>query len=198
MDIFKLRIKLEQGEFEAEGSQDYVEQQRDIFLDKIETLGSKQAGGATGSEDHKNNKDVTAGDGEPPAPESGNGKPPVPTTLSLPISVEDMGKIVHLNGDLVTLTAMPTGEDPEVDALLLLLLGHKVLRGVDLAQAEDLLGGMKQSGFSKVERLDRITPRVNSSWLSSVGSRRGKKYRLLNPGISRAKELATQLITSVA
>lgn len=35
MDACKLRIKLGPNEFEAEGSQDYVEKQREIFLAQV-------------------------------------------------------------------------------------------------------------------------------------------------------------------
>jgi hypothetical protein len=36
MDACKLRMKLGPNEFEAEGPQDYVEKQREIFLAKVE------------------------------------------------------------------------------------------------------------------------------------------------------------------
>jgi len=36
MDICRLRLKLGPYEFEAEGPQDYVEKQREIFLDRVD------------------------------------------------------------------------------------------------------------------------------------------------------------------
>src|SRR5437016_5097412 len=163
MEVHKLRIKLGNDEFEAEGPQDYVEKQRDIFLKSIETLGSRD-------EEKPINPNAAAAGGngnQPPAKEV------VRVPIALPISPEEMGKIVQQNGDLITLSVMPGGDSAETDALLLLLLAHKVLRNVDLVQAEDLLAGLKQSGFSKLDRLDRVSSRVDSSLLSSVGNRRG-------------------------
>jgi hypothetical protein len=36
MDICRLRLKLGQNEFEAQGPQDYVEKQREIFLARVD------------------------------------------------------------------------------------------------------------------------------------------------------------------
>jgi hypothetical protein len=191
MDVFKLRLKLGSDEFEAEGSQEYVEKQRDIFLERHGQHEDKRK-----EEQHHDSKsgakppaEKTPAPGAPP-------KPPAPQDL--PVSAEAMGKIVGVKDDVVTLTLMPGGDNAEADSLLLILLGHKILRNEDLIQAEDLLKGMTQSGFPNVDRLDRVTKNIDSSHVSSVGNRRGKKYRLLNPGIAKAKELAEKLISTVA
>jgi len=196
MDAYKLRIKLESDEFEAEGSQEFVEKQRDIFLDRIEQIESPTGGPHQGKpviDSKKNQKKNPAGH-SPVDPKT----PPPSTPQNLPISVADMSKIVQQTDNLITLTAMPAGDNAEGDSLLLLLLAHKILRSEDLIQAGDLVAGMKQSGFHTVGRLDRVTPKIEKSFVSSVGSRKGKKYRLLNPGILKAKELAEKLIGTVS
>jgi hypothetical protein len=187
MDVYKLRVKLGADEFEAEGSQDYVETQRDFFISRIDKAGAHI--------DHKEKPAADTKKGEHSPTGKVDSKPPV---NNLPVSLEAMGKIVHQNENLITLTAMPGGDNAEGDALLLLLLGHKVLRNEDLILAGDLVAGMKQSGFSSVDRMDRVVLKVGSSFVSSVGNRKGKKYRLLNPGVTKAKELAEKLIATVS
>lgn len=190
MDVYKLHVKLGADEFEAEGSQDYVEKQRDFFVSRIDKAGAHT--------EHKEKPPADAKKGTGSEHSSTGKVDPKPPVNNLPVSVEAMSKIVNHNENLITLTAMPGGDNAEGDSLLLLLLGHKVLRSEDLILAGDLVAGMKQSGFSSVDRMDRVVQKVDPSFVSSVGNRKGKKYRLLNPGITKAKELAEKLISTVA
>jgi hypothetical protein len=191
MDLVKLRIKLGgDPEFEAEGSEEYVEKQRDLFSQKLGSHESKKK-----DEHHTPAAKPLAVDSDRTASTEGQA-PGAPQNL--PLSTEAMVKIANVNDDVVTLTLLPGGDNPEGDSLLLLLLGHKVLRNEDLIQADQLLKGMSQSGFPHVDRLDRITSKIDSSCVGSIGNRRGKKYRLLNPGITKAKEVAEKLIKTVS
>jgi|SRR5271166_4954980 len=191
MDSVKLRIKLgSEPEFEAEGSQEYVEKQRDLFFEK---LGSHESNKK--EEHHAAPKPHAGGSQEPTSPSPAT---PPAARQDLPIPVEAMSKIASVKDEVVTLTLLPDGDNAEGDALMLILLGHKVLRGENLIQAAVILKGMTQSGFPSVDRLDRVTTNIDSTYVSSVGNRRGKKYRLLNPGLTKAKELAEKLIKTVA
>lgn len=185
METFKLRLKLGVNEFEAEGSQDYVEKQRDVFLKNIETDHSR-TGAAEGG------KPGAAHTPRPP----GSGKKPT-TPQNPPANDGTMNKIVHQQGELLTLSVLPEGDNREGDALLVLLLAHKVLKGLDVVSAGDLLAGMKQSGLSSVDRLDRVMTNVDASFVGSTGNRKGKKYRLFNPGLTKAKQLAEALTSKV-
>jgi hypothetical protein len=78
--------------------------------------------------------------------------------------------------------------------LLLILFGQREMRGNDLVSADELLNGMKQSGFT-VDRTDRLAGRAEAAGLiTRAGVRRGTKYRLTNPGVDRAAKAAQQLL----
>jgi hypothetical protein len=106
--------------------------------------------------------------------------------------------IFHTEGDMLSLTARPSGENTELDGALLILLGHKELNGSDLVSADQLLYGLKQSGFA-VERADRIIARgVEQGLVTKSGVRRGTRYRLTNSGSFRARQVAAQVLETVS
>jgi hypothetical protein len=70
------------------------------------------------------------------------------------------------------------------------------MRNVDSVSTDDLLAGMKQSGFT-VDRLDRIVKGIDALVIRT-GVKRGTKYRLTNPGLVRAKAIAERLLKTVA
>lgn len=101
-------------------------------------------------------------------------------------------------GKLLSLTAKPSGDATELDAVLLLLLGHKELRGADLVSADELLYGLRQSGYS-VDRADRIVDRGESQgFVHRSGVRRGTRYRITNQGVTKAKVVAQELLNQVS
>jgi hypothetical protein len=186
MDVFKLRLKIGANEFEAEGSQEYVESERDIFL---ETIGSAKQDeddpGAAGADEL----------GRVP-PGGVNGDQPPATTIDFPRA--DMQKLARQEKDAITLTALPSAEETkEEDAFVLLLLAHKVMRGVDNVPSDDLMEGMNHSGVP-VGRLDTLAKNKKLKGLVlKTGRKRGTTYRLANTGITKAKEIATGLLTHV-
>lgn len=193
MDIFKLRVTMGANDFEAEGSQEYVEKQFDIFIETLERFGfAKDIEPKDPPANKKDAARAVGGNGQ-----SGTAAPAYPPAGSpLPISLESMRKIAHQDGDLITLTALPTGETAEADGLMLLLLAHKAMRSLDSVPTDDVLAGMRQSGYT-VERLDRIVQSIETLVIRT-GVKRGTKYRLTNPGMIRAKAVAEQLIGTVA
>lgn len=102
-----------------------------------------------------------------------------------------------MRAEIVTLTAKPTGSEQEIDGLLLILFGQKEMRGADLVSADELLNGMKQSGFS-IDRTDRLAGRAyDLGLIQRTGVRRGTRYRLTNPGTDRARSVAGQLVAMI-
>lgn len=178
MEVCKLRIKLGAAELEAEGAQEWVERQRDIFLTRA----------ADDSADEIRDEDG-------PAPEGANTERTERASSSA-IGETEMNKIASQKDDVITLTAIPSGESVDEDSLMLLLLAHKVMRAVDSVLAGDLLGGMKQSG-RPVDRLDGVFAKIDSTLVIRTGVRKGTKYRLTNPGIAKAKQIAQQLLATV-
>lgn len=183
MDTFKLRLKIGANEFEAEGSQEYVQKEREVFLESIDT----------------NELDDEPNPGEPGNP--GNPAPAAPSAPGdLPISVAEMGKLAkqdRSDKDLIVLTALPQESDTQKqDALVLLLLAHRVIRSVENVKTTDILNGMKQSGIT-VDRLDGVVDKIPNLVLRT-GVRKGTKYRLSSPGAKRAVVVAKALLSHVS
>lgn len=176
MEPFRLKLKVGQHEFEAEGDQESVERQLDVWR---ELIGSPLA-------------NVVTLASPPPAPPAN-----VPAAPTPPVdSREEYGRLFKHDGRIVSLTVLPTGEQREADALLLLMLGQKVFNDSDLVGGSALNEGMSISGMS-VDRIDRGWGSHLESNVIRTGVRRGVKYRLTHPGLAKAKEIAKDLLAMV-
>ncbi|MDQ6735488.1 MAG: hypothetical protein M3Z35_15450 [Nitrospirota bacterium] len=171
-ETFKLKVKIDGQEFEAEGRSDLVTRQFEAFRLMIQG-----AGLVTGE--------------RPIHPE---GKRPLDLTPQELISQAshsdvDLAKLFRVSPQtqLLSLRQPPGGKYPEADAVLLLLLGHKRLRNEEDVPVTVLTEALKQSGC-RVKRLDRILT-VYAKDHSVVRSGRGKggKYRLTNLGLKKAE-----------
>jgi hypothetical protein len=168
MADLKMKVRIGQNEFEAEGPQEIVEKHFETFsrlLSQPQTPASTVA-----------NK-TGASDG----------------TFVVPESTCAFAKVFHQEGKRISLIGRFDGIDRELDAALLILFGHKELRGADAVSADELLYGLNQTGYT-LERADRLMKRGREKGLLNFsGVRRGTKYRLTLPGIARAKELGKEL-----
>lgn len=174
MDTCRLRVKIGPYEMEAEGPRDFVEKHYGSFSERIPTTNALAT--------------------VPAAPSGATGIAPEFAAESplAPIFHQDP------NGRMLSLTARPSGDSSELDGLLLILLGHKEIRGEELVSSDELLFGLKQSGYT-IERADRVAIRGESQGLlTRTGVRRGTRYRLTVPGIARAKKTAEELLEQVA
>jgi hypothetical protein len=168
----RLRVKIGPYEMEAEGPRDFVEKHYGSFSERIPTNAQNQLVSVSNREAE-------------PQPASASGD-------SL------FGPIFHAEGDMLSLTARPSGDNAELDGALLILFGHKELGSGDLVTADQLLYGLKQSGFA-VERADRIIARgVSQGLVTKTGVRRGTRYRLTNQGAVRARLVGEALLETVA
>jgi len=187
MDVFKLRLKIGVNEFEAEGSQEYVQAERQVFLESIDSL-----------EDENDDPNLEELVKNPAAGGNGAGQTPPGT---LPVSLTDMERLAHRDKhdkDLITLTALPQDADTQKqDALVLLLLAHRIIRNVERVKATNVLNGMKQSGAITGERLGTIADKIPNLVLAT-GVRKGTKYRLSTLGIQKGTAIATSLLSHVS
>lgn len=175
MGDIKLKVRLSGDEFDGEGPEEIITQQYADFL-KARTTSPPPA---------------------PAAPNPLTGGQVFETPI-VPSEQSPIAKISRADGRLVTLTALPQGENRETNAALLLLLGQRILRQSELVPADDLIGGMRQSGFG-LDRADRLMSRAEADGLiTKTGLRRGVRYRLTNPGIARAEALARELASTVS
>jgi len=171
MDTCRLRVKIGPYEMEAEGPRDFVEKHYGSFSEKIPQ--STQLA---------------------PRPES-PANPLSPPNANKVTAESPLASIFHQEdtGRLLSLVGRPSGENRELDAALLILFGHKELKGLDDVSADELLFGLKQTGYN-IDRADRVMVRgENQGLVRRSGIRRGTKYRLTVPGIARAKAVGQEI-----
>jgi hypothetical protein len=168
MAELKIKVRIGPNEFEAEGPQEIVEKHFETFTSLVSQSRQPAA---------KTNPVTGASD----------------TVFQVPDSTAPLARVFHQEGRFVSLIGRPSGENRELDAALLILLGHKELRNADAVSADELLYGLKQTGYS-VDRSDRLMGHGESQGLvTRNGIRRGTKYRLTIPGIARATTVGQEL-----
>lgn len=175
---YKLKLKIGTNEFEAEGPPEAVQAQFEAFkqliLDaaKLAPLASTLAPGLSGA-GHVTNP-IT------PAP-----------------SIDDTGltKIMRVDNRIVSLTVRARTID---DAVLLLIYGQKTLRNNDAVTGAEVMDGLTATG-QRIERVDRVLTKAGEIGdVIVVGVGRAKRYRISNTGLTKAKQLAADLIATVA
>jgi len=181
MDSSKIKIQIGDFHLETEGSEAAIEKRLSIFKELVQ-IASKT--GSTASEHSARRirelKEPALGKHDE---RSNQGEPSSP-----------LRKLFKADARVVTLEMTPQGGNREGDAFLLLLLGHKILRGEELIPVGELLEGVKRSGFGSIKRIDGITARLATDFWNKVGERRAGKFRLTVPGEKRARDLAQELV----
>lgn len=178
-DETRLKIKVGEHEFEAAGSPDDVREQYKMFMELVATMGRSPAP----LPQIPSNQDTPAS--ELPA-----------TTNSASSNDAALPKIMNLEGRVVSMTIRPKSLS---DGVMLLMLGHKVLRNSEWTTGAELLDGLKTTGGLAFDRIDRLMEKLNSDGdIIITGERRAKKYRMTNAGMTRARQLAQDLLDVVA
>lgn len=172
MDSTKIRVKFGNHEFEAEGPSELVKAQFDAFRELISSASPIP---------------------EPKTPLS-NPEVILPEQVNSSPSHVPLERILHANGRIVSLTALPTAT---WDAALLIMLGHKDLRDHESVTSQELGDGLAQSG-RPVPRVDRVMEKhISSAYILKSGFKRSTRYRLTNLGQQRALSIARDLIASL-
>ncbi len=173
MEPYKLNIKVGPHEFHGEGAEESVRRDFEEWKSLISTAEASKAG---------TNKFTNT------APEAGAGE----------IDQQQLSKL-FINDEkksLVSLKLLPQTDDRDGDALLLILLGFKLIRQQEEVSVTDLTPALKQSGCTG-DRVDRIASRALSQNLLHKGGRaKGSRYSLTNSGIEYAKNLSNSMITA--
>lgn len=162
----KLKMKIGEHEFEAEGPADVVQAQFQAFRELVNaTPHPPPAPGPS----HQNNQR---------------------TAVDLALD-----KIMRHDDRVVSLTVR--GDSIE-DEVLLVLLGQLRFRQNDSVTGSEILEGLRQTRGA-VNRIDYQLARMaeRDGTVLTFGARRARRYRLTNPGVSRATELATALVQRV-
>jgi hypothetical protein len=168
-----LKMKIGPHEFEATGSPDSVRERFQAFREMVATLAS-----STVKETMENVKKAAE-------------------IIDATLTTEDqLNKIMRVNGREISLTARPQNLP---DATLLLIFGQKVLRQNDAVTGAEIISGLNTTGGYSFGRVDGILEKIaRDGDLLTFGERRGKKYRLTNTGLAKARAIAAELVSSVA
>jgi hypothetical protein len=94
------------------------------------------------------------------------------------------------------LTVLPAGADRTADAVLVLMLAHKVFNHLDSVGGSPLLRGLHRSGY-RPQRVDRMVEPYMQTLVLRGGTRRGVRYRLSTAGVNKAMIVARELMDSV-
>jgi hypothetical protein len=173
---YRLKIKVGDHEFEAEGPADSVAKQFADFKEMIASLPAKTP-------------DIVFHDivDDPFGPSASSSNP---AASRLPSPKSELVKIFKVDGRVISIVAKPASEN---DAVLLIMLGQKELRGNEAPTGSEVKDGLEQSGYKPL-RVDRMMDSLFADGLILIsGKNRGKKYRLSNPGLVKAQALADDL-----
>lgn len=168
MDIYKIKVKIGENEFEAEGPRDVVQSQFESFREMIASAST--------------HKETTL----PPAAGSNEvvftGQPP------------DLNRIMQVNGRVVSLTAPTKSAE---NAALLILFGQKMWRANEAVTGGEIKEGLHISGM-RLDRIDRMLEKMaDEGTVMKIGAHRASRYRLTSPGIAKANEIAKELVALV-
>lgn len=172
MEPYKLKVKIGDFEFEAEGPAEDVQQQFAAFKELISSVSpikktsdiAEQTQNAT-STNHNNNT--------PPALE----------------------KVTRVDDRIVSLTGRA---DSTPEAIMVILLGQKTFRSNESVTGGEIIDGLKQSGIV-VPRIDyQLDKMATEGSVIKFGTGRASRYRLTNQGAARAQEIAKAMIAEVA
>jgi hypothetical protein len=166
----KLKIKIGDHEFEAEGPSDVVQSQFEAFRALIELAGKTPQ--------------------PSPAPSSTEN----PTSNALLKGELMLDKIMRVEGRVVSLTVRGNALEDET---LLVLLGQRKIRTNDSVSGAEIMDGLRLTG-RQVRRIDyQLDKMTTSGDVITVGNGRARRYRLTNQGFAKAQELAMDLVTTV-
>jgi hypothetical protein len=176
MENQKLRAKIGEHEFEAEGPKEVVTEQFNAWK---EIVLSRTA--------NKSTPDRTDQSGVSGAGTT-NGQPQTTDT-------EALSRIVAVDEkrQLVTLVVHPSGDQREGDAIILILYGFRLLLQQEQVGATKIAEAMRTSGMT-FGRIDRdASEHITSGYMLKTGRAKGSKYRLSNTGVRRAAEITQAL-----
>lgn len=177
-DNYRLKIKIGQHEFEAEGPADAVKEQFQAF------------------------KDMIASAPQQPTPQPQKSPMEIADSATMRINgsdmsadVQELSKIMKSDGREVSLTVRAQSIE---DAILLIIYGQKMLRSKDLSTGGDILAGLQATGMP-VGRIDRTLEKLGREGVLIVtGMRRSKRYRLTSVGLNKVRQIAADLLATVA
>lgn len=178
MNTYKLRIKIGSNEFEAEGDKESVMAQFDIFKELVS----------------RDFPQVT-----PPINEISD--PTIQNGTANKTSTENALEFLFNNDvkrHIISLKVMPAkGKRHIMDAVLLTLLGYKLIRNEEQILGTQIKASLRQSGIIQ-DRIDRkIEGDIKEGLILKSGLKKGSKYMLTNKGVAEAEYLMNSILKQI-
>jgi hypothetical protein len=174
-NVYKLKVRVGEAEFEAEGPEDTVRDQFDLFMGCLADSGALRTGKLVKKPPQR--EDDTGGD--PPDSSDDLDGEIDSTLLERAFRQDSKGS--------VSLRTLPNGESTTADALMLVLYGIQKIKGLHEVSAIELTASARQSGIN-LTRIDR-TLATQSDYVRKGGAGKGMRYSLNNPGENKSAEL---------
>lgn len=206
-ETHRIKIRMGDVEFDAEGNSTVVAAQYDAFLATLRLLRGLETQGLTPRETSPTAKQGDRVKPQPPtAPEAEfvdedeaveePDEEEYETALSIASSLRDIAEhdvdLYQLGerNEVVLPRLREAGLTPP-QALLVLLLGYVLLKNEDGLTGIWLMRSLKGSGYSDVERIDELVQ--DGEEIATHGQYRGKRYTLTDVGGVTATELLSKV-----
>ncbi len=179
MDTHRIKVKLGDAEFDAEGSPEAVQAQYDAFLAAVAAVPRKTPDSQA--------QPVVVG-----AAALATGQATVNGVGAVSGVATGIMERVFRQGDTLSLAALPRGDNAAADAMLALLYAYLRLKNEGSVTGTLLMKSAKKSGVN-IERVDRIMDRL-TDFVLAAGVKKAKRYQLNNPGILRAEAIVNSIL----
>jgi hypothetical protein len=173
MENHRIKVKLGDAEFDAEGKPEDVKAQYEAFLALVAALPKVQ----------------------PPPPPPPNPQPPAfvpgqPNNQPEGVAQEMMDRVFR-KGDNLSLAALPSGDNAAQDAMLALLYGYQKIQNETHVTGTLMMKSAKISGvdLGKVGRVDRVMASLIPDYVLAAGVKKAKRYQLNNRGLAKAENV---------
>ena len=173
----RIKIKLGDAEFDAEGPSEVVNAQFSAFLDAVATPKAAQTPAQP-----PNTPD-------PNADSPGNGRTGAANPAGLTPDI--LTRVFKVN-DTVSLLAIPKTDKSDADALLAILYGFDRMKSINTVTGTTLMKAAKQSGIN-IDRIDRVIS-VRDDLVNMAGAKKGRRYSLNNRGVAAAEKIIREVI----
>jgi hypothetical protein len=163
----RIKIKIGNAEFDAEGSPELVKEQFKEFMAAVSLMGPEKSANPT-----------------PAANLPALPNPPLVDKTGVDASILER---IFMRGDPLSLAALPKTDNANPDALLVLLYGYTKILGSPQVTGTMLMKSAKKSGVN-VDRIDRVI-NAHADFILSAGAKKGMRYSLNNRGIQAAEQI---------
>jgi hypothetical protein len=165
---YRLRVRVGNSEFDAEGPEELVKSQFELFLQAVNAAPASQQKTSTTSVSGKSDSE---------------------NDVAFAAQKDLIERAYMDDGDRISLRVLPTGNNVNSETLILLLFGFHAMKQQYDVSAIDLTAAARKSGLH-VERIDRCVP---TEFVGKGGRAKGTRYSLNNRGIARAQELLEEM-----